>query len=143
MQACYVMQLRALLRACCDACMGMGGSPGGLPTTTWRHSLLAPFNKSVAISTYSEYSPPCGHEALLLVQGDEAEGRVLPQQASAGRAEQPMCGVFSGGCEAVASKKIYQGGGGMMGEGKRHESKESAATKKSESKKGGSGKKGC
>ena len=31
----------------------------------------------------------------------------------------------------------------MMGEGKRHESKESAATKKSESKRGGSGKKGC
>jgi len=30
-----------------------------------------------------------------------------------------------------------------MGEGKRHESKESMATKKSESKKGGSGKKGC
>jgi len=31
----------------------------------------------------------------------------------------------------------------MMGEGKRHESKESMATKKVESKKGGSGKKGC
>ena len=63
-----------LLPACCDACTGMGASPGGLPTTTWRHSLLAPFNKSVAISTYSEYSPPRGHEALLLVQGDEVEG---------------------------------------------------------------------
>ena len=99
------MLLRVLLRACCAACMGMGGSPGGLPTTTWRHSLLAPFNKSVAISTYREYPPPRGHEALLLVQGDEVEGGVLSQQASAGRVEQPMCGVFSGGCEAVAAKK--------------------------------------